>query len=694
MGLTQLPTRLYVRDLDGRLEFEPETITLSEGDSGEGIRFVARPTKREPIIGQLIADTNDGPVGPAEVSLSLLPLGPMNVSVKTDSVGRFEAPCFPDITDSMLMVRVKAFRGFMERSWRGFSIKCGEQIEIQLERGANISGRVLDRDGAPLVGLPIQAKAERHSRIVFSDNEGKYEFDGVVPGEYALTISERWSNPQEHEFVLLDEEGTFPELVIEEPGESFELDLVAVEPGEICATVVDENDQPFDYSDVRAVDVSRNRTFYQRDVFGTTKSEVCSVALAPGQYLVKVGTWSSPFAPTWYPGSIDPRLASYVEVREGENTTIGPIVGTPSGSLRARVERGWNFGDEPRFIELDEVLDDHSEGRKTGFERELGQLRRESWGVYLLRGLPVGRWNLKLCETADKCESKFWYADKVLEITSDTIDEVLLEVWTPDDSASAPQVEITVKEMEGLVAWYQVDLVPREVRRRPAPTTWKDLSGNRHHLKDDENGESTVFYSEQVGKNPAALIRNAKSYTSMTPFEFLDHTIFLVYRTDVEPCSLLRDDSENEVDSGIVLRGDGKRDFLDQGNGIAYNTEASLGNEFSITVLGRKSGVLRSFINGVDLSSHASWTEPIRVGKLFGFSDPESEEDEEKGLWIAEMIFFERFLTGTERETVTQYLAEKYKIEVTAEPEIEQSEVAAEAQPPQGDAPAETPRQK
>jgi len=43
---------------------------------------------------------------------------------------------------------------------------------------------------------------------------------------------------------------------------------------------------------------------------------------------------------------------------------------------------------------------------------------------------------------------------------------------------------------------------------------------------------------------------------------------------------------------------------------------------------------------------------------------------------------------------VTQYLSEKYEIEVNPEPEMEQLDVAAEAQPPQGDVSAETPIQK
>ena len=92
-------------------------------------------------------------------------------------------------------------------------------------------------------------------------------------------------------------------------------------------------------------------------------------------------------------------------------------------------------------------------------------------------------------------------------------------------------------------------------------------------------------------------------YTVTNPFELGSHTIFLVYRATIAERALFR--HERNESQGLRLRGKGDQDQFQhrpgRGGVFPYGQPRTLDNAYHISVLGRDSGTLRSFIDGQDI---------------------------------------------------------------------------------------------
>jgi protocatechuate 3,4-dioxygenase beta subunit len=110
----------------------------------------------------------------------------------TDADGRFVLDRLPPRT-----IRIEArATGFRNRSLAGIQIPAeGEAtpVEIQLERGPYLEGRVLDGQGRPVPRALVRAegKVQDSGRFSFggtrADDEGHYEISGLEPGPHTIT---------------------------------------------------------------------------------------------------------------------------------------------------------------------------------------------------------------------------------------------------------------------------------------------------------------------------------------------------------------------------------------------------------------------------------------------------------------------------------------------------------------------------
>ena len=224
-------------------------------------------------------------------------------------------------------------------------------------------------------------------------------------------------------------------------------------------------------------------------------------------------------------------------------------------------------------------------------------------------------------------------------------------------------------EVAGLAAWYTVDSLHRELRDEEPVKIWKDSSGNGHDLTDDANGLPAVFRTVSLNGKPLVQVGRLNSYSVADPFELNDHTIFLVYSIGMPPSALFRSDTDEKA--GLILNQDGTRNLYQSGKNnrlTGYNRATDLPAGFHVSVLARESGALRSFVNGRDLSSDSGLDEPIRVGKFFQLQRTRFVGIDGDGLKLAEMVFYERYLSEVERDAVTRYLIEEYGIESREEP--------------------------
>lgn len=225
-------------------------------------------------------------------------------------------------------------------------------------------------------------------------------------------------------------------------------------------------------------------------------------------------------------------------------------------------------------------------------------------------------------------------------------------------------------EIEGLVAWYTVDSLHRELRDGESVSVWKDSSGQGHDLIDDRNGLTALFRTVELNRRPAVEVRKMNSFSVTRPFELEDHTIFLVYSIGaLPPCALFR--SAGDEKHGLILGLEGRKILYQNGKShlvTRYNRAALFPTDLNVSVLGRESGALRMFINGRDDSSDVKFDATIRVGKFFQMKRTQMIEIDGEGLKLAEMVFYDRFLSDGERDAVTDYLAEEYAIELQPEP--------------------------
>ncbi len=225
-------------------------------------------------------------------------------------------------------------------------------------------------------------------------------------------------------------------------------------------------------------------------------------------------------------------------------------------------------------------------------------------------------------------------------------------------SAASP-----IEETPGVVAWYSIDSLHQKMRNGEAVATWNDSSGNGHHLTSDETGTQAVFEVLQIAGKPALRVGRANTYSVADPFILENHTIFLVYAASATTCALFQSNIGSQGGYGVILRDDGKHDYYKHGQQSAsYNRDIQLGGNFSLTMLGREAGIMRSTVNGADLSSNAVFEPKIRVGRFFRVDLSTAVRSEGLGLRISEVIFFDRYLTDDERERITEHLAHKYEI--------------------------------
>lgn len=241
-------------------------------------------------------------------------------------------------------------------------------------------------------------------------------------------------------------------------------------------------------------------------------------------------------------------------------------------------------------------------------------------------------------------------------------------------------------EVDGLEAWYQIETVHAQRNDGEVVSTWKDSSGNGHHLLDERNGVRAILQIKQVNGKPAVLIRKGNTHAVAVPFTLDDHAIFLVYRSDYTSRALFQSDEDES--RGLLLRTEERLNQYQNGGPEymqSYNTRASVPAGFSVTVLTRGAGLLGCFVNGLDVSTRNVFSDPIRVGRFFALKHTQFARSDGDGLHIAEMIFYRRDLSRQERNGVTRYLADKYAIDV----QLAEPPSPAEAAPPAAPAAAD-----
>lgn len=216
-------------------------------------------------------------------------------------------------------------------------------------------------------------------------------------------------------------------------------------------------------------------------------------------------------------------------------------------------------------------------------------------------------------------------------------------------------------EFEGLEAWYRVEFSEKDLGEKGSVNSWPDSSGNGHDLTRDGENRAGVWRAEGLNARPVVDI-DVGSFLVKSPFELEDHTIFLVARSKYGDQALFR--GADAWGRGVVLLQDGRRHAIRTGGvgteSLPYSELLGRQLDFALIVLGRSNRVLRSWIDGADLSSWIRTEEPLEVGALFHIEMSQFVDRNGKGLDVAELLFYNRYLDEEERLAVSAHLAAKY----------------------------------
>lgn len=248
-----------------------------------------RPDAAAPLVVRLepganlagfVIDESGAPIADAEVHLSWrdtrgeLPLGPAVYRQTTsDRDGRF---VLRNARVGEVVLSASA-SGFAPWAPRPVSLPAGSEIEIRLERGDVLEGRITDGAGEPVGGARVIAG----EAAALSDAEGRYLVAGVRPGR----VKTEFFHPGYRQL---------QRVVTIEPGRNV-LDVVLEAGRRIAGRVVDENREPVSAAEIVLEMTERSRSFrlYRASSDPAGNFEIASVVA--GRY--RLETNAQGFAP-------------------------------------------------------------------------------------------------------------------------------------------------------------------------------------------------------------------------------------------------------------------------------------------------------------------------------------------------------------------------------------------------------------
>lgn len=335
LGLAELPAELGVTEPSGRYVFDPSRVAVGEGDLGREVLFVASDAGARRLRGQVTAD--GAPVGGARVfgipkcPAESAPASPFGF-VQSDDAGRFDVPC-PEGCGLQLSVAPPSGSAFSAARWEGTDDDCNREVQIALERGLEIRGRVRDAKRKPVEGLQLSLEPQWRRGGATTDTEGRFVFEGLSEGAHVVAVR----GAPGVDRVLTREDGSAPEVEVRRGVDPEDLELRWVPGGRACVTILDPDGAEIPLRSLeahrRGVDGSPWRSRTPRADLRDHPGELCVGPLPAGPYELFVGHLAEPFVPVWWPGEPERRYALPVEVKAGETARLGPMTILPAGRI-------------------------------------------------------------------------------------------------------------------------------------------------------------------------------------------------------------------------------------------------------------------------------------------------------------------------------------------------------------------------
>ena len=272
----------------------------------------------------------------------------------TGADGRFEATASPAFGRD-LHVRVEADDFAPAALVRKGALVAGaivDDIEIKLQKGGMVVGRLLEANRTPLPDLSVALRAERSStgqstETVETGQDGRFRFEHVVPGKYRLRVRAGEARRITHEF----------EVVEVADGQTLELGDLVMPPSVLLSLhVVDNQGRGVSGADVRlcvVAPLTEKKPAYTQSARTDHQGRLATDVGAPGRYDAYVSCRG--FQPTRVEVSTGAANAPVVLMRLGaiSGRVVRAATGEPVTDFSLQVEGKDSHPFSRRFLDQD-----------------------------------------------------------------------------------------------------------------------------------------------------------------------------------------------------------------------------------------------------------------------------------------------------------------------------------------------------
>lgn len=344
LPIDEFPAQVVVRDPSGVYEFSPGEAHLDREDRDATLRFEGRRASR--FVEIAIIERETGETIPSATLWAQAEGSGVGKAISSDDSGIARVSC-DGRADLLVMVERTPFGHLLdENPTRVEADSCGATASIRISRGAGVDGKLVNESGEVLAFasfvLSRPAGGVWHLR---TDAKGEFRQRGLKPGTYRLSWrghpSKRDGEASARRAIRLIEVGgkaartpaaALGLFTLEQPHEFRSVVAQLVEAAQVCVDVRDRHARPLlvgriDFHEPISHElVTTHEPETLRDVTFSLGDTICGRRdLAPGEYLVRVSPPRSEFVPAWWPGVMDERVATVIDLRSGVNT-LGRMV--------------------------------------------------------------------------------------------------------------------------------------------------------------------------------------------------------------------------------------------------------------------------------------------------------------------------------------------------------------------------------
>lgn len=327
-----LPAKLSVLDETGRWSFDPPQLTVDDFGAARERNFIARSFSG-PRFEVRVHAAGTAALAGADVHATFCPGEAAREQAwraRTGADGAAQLPCL-DHCQALVTVRPPIGTPHFRREVRVETGDCHAALDVVLDKGASIAGRVLDAAGRAVANLPVVAldgdALTAVARAVTAP-DGSFVVAPLHLGTYRLAIDPSAPAVQRRLVLASAAHGAASARCTREQPDAH-LDLVAAPGAQICLAAIGKGGAPaaleglaiFAEGAEQPVAIVR-RTLPLADA-PRAVTRLCSPGLPAGTYHLRADAGPSA---RWWPGASERSAAGAILLEAAQQVTVGPML--------------------------------------------------------------------------------------------------------------------------------------------------------------------------------------------------------------------------------------------------------------------------------------------------------------------------------------------------------------------------------